>query len=316
MSLALVTLSHSPLMGRHQPAADVVAAVDEALADARSFVAEFAPEVVLLVAPDHYNGMFYDLMPPFCVGTAARSIGDYGTAEGPLPVHRELSEAVLRHALDRDIDLAHSERMVVDHGFAQPLEILFGSIDAVQVVPVFVNSVAVPLGPGRRARMLGRAIGEVLRDRSERVLVLGSGGLSHDPPLPRLADAPAEVAEALIAGRNPSASAREGREARVLDAGRAMTAGTAPVLDLNPDWDLSFIELLRSGRVEAFDRWSTEQVAAQAGNSAHEVRTWVLAYAALAAAGQYEVRSTFYRPIPEWIAGFGVTTALPVANGV
>ena len=36
--------------------------------------------------------------------------------------------------------------------------------------------------------------------------------------------------------------------------------------------------------------------------------------AALAAAGAYEVTSSFYEPIPDWIAGFAVTTALPRSN--
>ena len=51
-------------------------------------------------------------------------------------------------------------------------------------------------------------------------------------------------------------------------------------------------------------------MAAAAGNSAHEVRTWVAAYNALRAAGEYTVTSEYYRPIPELIAGFGVTTAV------
>jgi 2,3-dihydroxyphenylpropionate 1,2-dioxygenase len=39
------------------------------------------------------------------------------------------------------------------------------------------------------------------------------------------------------------------------------------------------------------------------------VRTWIAAYAALGAAGAYTVQYSFYKPIPEYIAGFGVTTA-------
>ena len=33
-------------------------------------------------APDHYNGFFYRLMPPFCIGYAAESIGDYDSQVG------------------------------------------------------------------------------------------------------------------------------------------------------------------------------------------------------------------------------------------
>jgi 2,3-dihydroxyphenylpropionate 1,2-dioxygenase len=44
-------------------------------------------------------------------------------------------------------------------------------------------------------------------------------------------------------------------------------------------------------------------------HSAHEVRTWITAYAALGAIGDYTVQHSYYRPIKEFIAGFGVTTA-------
>ena len=48
-----------------------------------------------------------------------------------------------------------------------------------------------------------------------------------------------------------------------------------------------------------------EQVA---GHSAHEVRTWIAGYAALGAVGDYTVQFSYYRPIREYIAGFGITT--------
>jgi hypothetical protein len=48
-----------------------------------------------------------------------------------------------------------------------------------------------------------------------------------------------------------------------------------------------------------------------AGHSAHEVRTWIAAYSALGAIGSYTVGFSYYRPIKEYIAGFGITTATP-----
>ena len=52
-------------------------------------------------------------------------------------------------------------------------------------------------------------------------------------------------------------------------------------------------------------------MAHEAGNSAHEVRTWVAAFAALAAQGTYRTEHRFYRAAPELIAGFAVRTAVP-----
>src|SRR4051794_15752049 len=84
-------MSHCPLMGRFDPPASVVDEVDGRIADARSFVERFDPELVVLIAPDHYNGFFYGLMPQFCVGTHAVSVGDYGTEPGEMRVDTELA---------------------------------------------------------------------------------------------------------------------------------------------------------------------------------------------------------------------------------
>ena len=54
-------------------------------------------------------------------------------------------------------------------------------------------------------------------------------------------------------------------------------------------------------------------MAHEAGNSAHEVRTWVAAFAALAAQGSYVTENRFYRAAPELIAGFAVRTAVPAS---
>ena len=147
---ALCCLSHTPLMGMADPGEDIRARVDAALRDAREFVAAVDPDLVVVFGPDHYQGFRYELMPPFCVGTAASAVGDYGTRAGDLDVPRDLADGLIAHLLDADLDVAMSERMLVDHGIAQPLEVLFGSSDATPVLPVFVNSVAEPLGPMRR----------------------------------------------------------------------------------------------------------------------------------------------------------------------
>ena len=309
MSVALCTLSHSPLMGVNHPDDEVTAAVEDAFTAARRFIVEFDPELVVLFGPDHYNGFFYDMMPPFCLGTGASSIGDYGTAAGELPVDRDAAVLITRSVLAEGVDLAYSERMHVDHGFAQPLEILFGRIDALPLVPVFINCVAEPLGPVARCRQLGEALGRAAAGLGSRVLLVGSGGLSHDPPVPQMEGASPEVAERLIDGRNPTPAQREAREQRVYTTGRDFAAGTATIAPLNPAWDQRLMGLLAAADFAEIDSWTNEAFVEQAGRSSHEVRTWIAAYAALGATGPYRVETSFYRPIPEWIAGFGVSTA-------
>lgn len=314
MPSALVTMSHSPLMGFTDPPGDTRARVDAVFDQARAFVADLAPDLVVLFAPDHYNGFFYDMMPPFCIGAAAESIGDYDSMAGPLSVDRDAARAIARVVLDAEIDVTLSEHMYVDHGFAQPLEMLVGGLDKLPVVPVFLNCVAQPLGPARRARLLGKAIGQAAMNLDRRVLFIGSGGLSHDPPVPSLEGASPQVTAQLISeGRRPTPEQRAARESRVIQAGRDYAAGVPTMQPLNPAWDRKVLEVFGSGELEQVDTWTTDWFTQEAGRSSHETRTSIAAYAALAAAGPYRVTSSFYEPIPEWIAGFAVTTVVPVS---
>ena len=313
MPAAAVGLSHSPLIGKNDPAPEVLLRVEAAVGTARAFIADFAPELIVLYAPDHYNGFFYKEMPPFCLGTAAHAVGDFASAAGALSVDTEAANALAKGILERGIDLTISARMTVDHGFAQPLEILFGGIDQVPVVPVFVNGVATPLCPVRRIRTLGAALGEAAAELDRRVLFLASGGLSHDPPVPVLEGAPPRVADALIEGHPPTPEQRSRGEGRVIAAGRDYAAGSTTMVPINPAWDNRLLDTLEHGALSEFDGWTVDGMAAEGGGSAHEVRTWIAAFASLAATGDYRMNYRFYEPIPAWIAGFAVATAQQVA---
>lgn len=312
MSIMLKCLSHTPLRGRNDPGADVVAEVDAVLTKAHAEVEAFDPELILIFAPDHYNGLFYDLMPPFVVATAAESVGDYGTLPGPLSVDAALALELTQHLMENDLDVSLSHRLQVDHGCTQTLEEVTGSLTRYPVIPIIINSVAPPFVPYRRIRKLGEAVGQFLAGLNKRVLILGTGGLSHEPPVPLLSESPAEVQEFLICGRNPTAEARAAREARTIAAGKVYGSELCQQTPLNAVWDEAFIELLQSGALEQVDEFDIQQISTEAGRSTHEVRTWVAAFAALSASGPYAARKDYYRPINEWIAGYGVVSATPV----
>ncbi|MCL6692996.1 3-carboxyethylcatechol 2,3-dioxygenase [Pseudomonas sp. R3.Fl] len=315
MSVLLQCLSHSPLIGHVDPAPEVLQEVNDVVALARERIAAFAPELVVLFAPDHYNGFFYDVMPSFCIGVAAHAIGDFGTLSGPLNVPRELAEACAAAVLEAGVDAAVSYRMQVDHGFAEPLEQLLGGLGNYPVLPVFINAVAPPLPSFQRARLLGEAIGRFARSTGKRVLFLGSGGLSHQPPVPQLAQVDAHMADRLMgSGRNLPADEREARQQRVIRAARLFVEDPGSLHPLNPEWDQQFLDILAQNRLGELDALGNEQLSSIAGRSTHEVKAWVAAFAALSVFGAYRVHDRYYRPIPEWIAGFGALGAEPEPN--
>jgi 2,3-dihydroxyphenylpropionate 1,2-dioxygenase len=303
-------MSHSPLLNLPGPSPDLLDDINARLADARAFVADFDPELVVIFSPDHYNGFFYRLMPPFCVGTAASGVGDYGTYAGPLNVPADLANEMTAAVWEAGVDVSLSAAMDVDHGTVQPLEVLFGDAASQAVIPVFINSVATPLGPLKRARALGAAIGDYLVTLGKRVLVVGSGGLSHDPPVPTLATAPPAALERIVGGAPMTPEGRAARQAAVIAAAHEFAHGESPLQPLNPDWDHALLDLIDANRLAEVDGWTNDWIAREAGNSAHEIRTWVAAFAAMAAQGDYQTQQRYYRAAPELIAGFAIRTAV------
>ena len=304
-------MSHSPLLNLPGPPRVLLDDIEGAIAAARDFVRGYDPELVVIFSPDHYNGFFYRTMPPFCIGLSASGVGDYGTHSGPLPVPEDLAAQCAEAVLEAGVDVAIAASMDVDHGTVQPLEKLFGAATSRPVIPVFVNGVAVPLGPLHRIRALGTAVGTYLATLDKRVLIIGSGGLSHSPPVPTLATAPPAALERIVHGRPMTSEQRQARQTAVMEAARSFAAGESELQPLNPAWDQHFLEIVDSGRLDEFDQWSNSFVLCEGGSSAHEIRTWIAAFAALQTAGEYQTVLRYYRPAAELIAGFAIRTATP-----
>ncbi|BBY05696.1 2,3-dihydroxyphenylpropionate/2,3-dihydroxicinnam ic acid 1,2-dioxygenase [Mycobacterium noviomagense] len=311
MTLALCCTSHSPMLNLPGPSQDLLDDVNSALEQAREFVRDYDPELVVIFAPDHYNGFFYKVMPPFCIGTRAQGVGDYGTYAGELNVAENVATDCAKAVLAAGVDIAVSADMDVDHGTVQPLEKLFGDATARPIVPIFINAVATPLGPLQRSRALGAAVGNYLATLDQRVLIVGSGGLSHDPPMPSLATATPEVADRIVRGRPITSEQRLARQTAVMEAAHKFAVGRSDRRPLNPAWDHRFLEILDGGQLADLDHWSNSFISHEGGDSAHEIRTWVAAFAALAALGPYRTMVRYYKPAAELIAGFAVRTAVP-----
>lgn len=310
MSFALLCASHTPLLMREDlSSAAICSQVGASFDQMKVFVENFRPDQIVQFSPDHFHGFHYDKMPSFCLGVAARSCGDWGTSTGALPVDEDFALDLLDGARAADLDLAFSYDMVVDHGFTQIWETMFGTFTRYPIVPVFINAIAPPLPSYRRARLLGEAIGRRAAASGRRVLFAASGGLSHDPVVPKIQGASAELRARLLGQSPDDATQQAKREALVESAANAAMVGTGPVRPLNPVWDRNFLNLLIDGDWPTIDHFDPANIDAVAGSGANEILTWVAATAAIAATGDYEVVQRDYLEIPGWIAGMGHLTA-------
>ncbi len=152
----------------------------------RHWLAEAKPDVVVVVYNDHGLNFFLDKMPTFSVGAAPEyRNADEGWGIPQMPAFTgdtALSWHLIESLVGEDFDLTTCQEMLVDHAFTLPMALLWPDQKwPVKVVPVCINTVQAPIPSARRCLALGEAIGRAVASwpGQERVVVLGTGGLSH-----------------------------------------------------------------------------------------------------------------------------------------
>jgi 2,3-dihydroxyphenylpropionate 1,2-dioxygenase len=305
---AFLGMSHSPLLGLNPISEEDQQALEQATAQAKAAVHAFDPELIVLIGPDHYNGFFNELMPTFCIGSEVTAVGDYLSPAGPLNVPSDTAIALAEHLMDSHFDMAVSRRMLVDHGFSQALQVLWGDdLKTPPVIPIFLNAVAQPtIARLSRCIALGQAIGSFLDTLPQRTLLIGSGGLSHEPPVPTLEHPDLAVRERITVKQTPTPLEREAKTTLVMAAGMALANGDNWMKPLNPEWDVQWMEALASGELDALCAMSEASISEAAGNSAHESKTWLVARSALPLNKALPCPVRAYRAIPALIAGYGL----------
>ena len=317
MAVKLICASHSPLMEFATPQEQhKEQAVRQAFDKLAVEVEAYNPTLIITFGPDHFNGFFYDLMPSFCVGIRAKAAGDwdYGKDNDHINVPEDTALGLVRRVLDEGVDVAYSYRMQADHGVTQPLHFLCGGkLDRYPTVPIFINGAAAPMPTTKRTIALGRAVGQFIKSlnlENERVLVLGTGGLSHDPPTPQMGSVPPEVEEFLICGRNPTIEARNARQGKIIAVGQKLAAGdTSVAVPLSPEWDRALLNTFAQADFATLEAMTEAEIRKEGGRGGQEVRSWMAAFAALHEIGEYEMTTHCYEDISEWIAGFGIVSA-------
>jgi protocatechuate 4,5-dioxygenase, beta chain len=151
------------------------------------WLAKVKPDIAVVVYNDHGLNFFLDKMPTFAVGAAPEyQNADEGWGIPTLPPYagnQALSWHVINELVEKEFDLTTCQEMLVDHAFSLPLKLLWPNEERcpVQTVPVCINTVQYPLPSARRCFKLGKALGEAIAswDADLRVVVIGTGGLSH-----------------------------------------------------------------------------------------------------------------------------------------
>lgn len=156
-------------------------------APVHAWLEQVRPDVVVVVYNDHGLNFFLDKLPTFAVGAAA----EYHHADEGwgLPITRpffgdqRLSWHLINALVAAEFDIVTCQEMLVDHAFTVPMSLLWpgGGEWPVKAIPVEVNTVQHPLPSPRRCFHLGQAIGRAIEsyDQDLKVLILGTGGLSH-----------------------------------------------------------------------------------------------------------------------------------------
>jgi protocatechuate 4,5-dioxygenase beta chain len=186
-----ITTSHVPAIGR-AIARDLQAdpywkPFFDGFPPVHAWLERVKPDVAVVLYNDHGLNFFLDKMPTFAVGAAP----EYRNAdEGwgipvvpPFKGEQDLSWHLIESLVAEEFDLTTCQEMLVDHAFTLPMALLFPGSAAwpVTTVPVCINTVQFPLPSAQRCFKLGQAIGRAIRswDVAKRVVVVGTGGLSH-----------------------------------------------------------------------------------------------------------------------------------------
>src|SRR4029077_5959296 len=158
----------------------LVLRVHAAFAEVKRRLQAARPDVICIVGGDHIEGFFLNAVPALAVFVGRRAAGEFGRYRYAFDVHEPLARAVVEQGIEAGFDLAYSQDLPLDYAFYVPLHFTMPE-PAVPIVPLYVNVYLPPQPTPRRCYEWGRALGEILRSRPERVTLMASCGMSHCP---------------------------------------------------------------------------------------------------------------------------------------
>ena len=164
-----------------------------AIATLRQKIENYRPDVLVIVGDDQHENLVDDNMPPFTIfmgqeveaSTSLRYLRQPKSENrGKYKVAFELAERLIDGLMDEGFDPAYSKQTRYDgglgHAFARVLKFLTPE-NQCRIIPIMVNTYYPPAPSARRCVKFGQILATILRrlPTSERIVIAGSGGLSH-----------------------------------------------------------------------------------------------------------------------------------------
>lgn len=179
--------SHGPLLIREWDAipADQKRRLEAAFAELGRRISRLAPDLLIVIAPDHWSNFFLDHVPSFCIGVGEAHDGPPEPWMKAFPFHSiagdpEFGMHLAQTAITSGFEPSLSHRLKLDHGFCIPLwRMALPGLP--RIVPIVANSIEPPLPLLRRCLQWGAMLRHAVESYAAplRVAVLGTGGLSH-----------------------------------------------------------------------------------------------------------------------------------------
>src|SRR5881409_3663279 len=164
-----------------------------ATAEMRERLIAARPDVIVAFSNDHLLNWPINNTPEYTVGIGAEHAGPADWYDQWLaldkyliPGHPALARFLVNEAARRRLALAYLREMQFDDGFSVPMHYL-NPDNRIPLVPVAMNCTVPPIPTPERAYQIGTTLRETLRayPGQERIAVLATGGLSHEPGGPR-----------------------------------------------------------------------------------------------------------------------------------
>lgn len=190
------TASHSPgITGWPERAeAGQRETVEAGFAEVRRRIEDLRPDAVIAVSVEHFTNFHLGNLPAFAIATGQDYLGPVtpemaqflDVPQHTYPGHPALGRHLYSFALDAEFDPALVEGgLTFDENFCVPFKHLDPD-SRYPLVPIIVNGVNPPWPTPRRCYDFGRMLRRAVEAQTvaERVVVVGTGGLSHWVGLP------------------------------------------------------------------------------------------------------------------------------------